>query len=141
MSSSRSLATSPPRSPSRSRTSSTARAQISDANRIYPGDGVAPLKNVLRDLHALGFRGLLSLELFNRDYWKQDALLQPETRAAYRRMLDQGWTDAIAALHPGEAIYTFWDFFRNRFAVVGVGGGWGFALIRSPSLRAKRSNP
>ncbi len=50
------------------------RAAITDAHRIYPGDGVAPLKEVLRDLRRLGFRGFLSLELFNRDYWKQDAM-------------------------------------------------------------------
>jgi 2-keto-myo-inositol isomerase len=50
------------------------REKITDADRIYPGDGVAPLKAMLRDLRAQGFRGVLSLELFNRDYWKQDAL-------------------------------------------------------------------
>jgi sugar phosphate isomerase/epimerase len=48
------------------------RATITDAHRVYPGDGVAPLVPMLRDLRALGFRGFLSLELFNRDYWKQD---------------------------------------------------------------------
>jgi sugar phosphate isomerase/epimerase len=50
------------------------RNSITDAHRVYPGDGVAPLKTFLRDLHQIGFRGVLSLELFNRDYWKQDAL-------------------------------------------------------------------
>ena len=55
-------------------------------------------------------------DIYSAASWKNDALLQPETRAAYRRLLDQGWTDAIAALHPGEALYTFWDFFRERFA-------------------------
>jgi sugar phosphate isomerase/epimerase len=50
------------------------RATITDAQRVYPGDGVAPLKSILRDLRHIGFRGMLSLELFNRDYWKQDAL-------------------------------------------------------------------
>jgi 2-keto-myo-inositol isomerase len=49
------------------------RSEITDAHRVYPGDGVAPLTAILRDLHAIGFRGALSLELFNRDYWKQDA--------------------------------------------------------------------
>lgn len=49
-------------------------AEITDAHRVYPGDGVAPLKAILRDLEANGFRGMLSLELFNRDYWKQDPL-------------------------------------------------------------------
>jgi len=50
------------------------RAEITDAARVYAGDGVAPLKDILRDLRNLGFHGMLSLELFNRDYWKQDAL-------------------------------------------------------------------
>lgn len=50
------------------------RDKITDAHRVYPGDGVAPLVQVLRDLYACGFRGMLSLELFNRDYWKQDPL-------------------------------------------------------------------
>jgi sugar phosphate isomerase/epimerase len=58
------------------------REKITDAHRIYPGDGVAPLVGMLRDLHRLGFRGMLSLELFNRDYWKQDALLVARTGLA-----------------------------------------------------------
>ena len=55
------------------------REKISDAHRVYPGDGVAPLVEMLRDLRGLGFRGMLSLELFNRDYWKQDALAVART--------------------------------------------------------------
>jgi exodeoxyribonuclease-3 len=39
-----------------------------------------------------------------------DALLQPETRAAWRRILHQGWTDAIRARYPEGAVYTFWDY-------------------------------
>jgi len=50
------------------------RAAITDPARVYPGDGVAPLKDILRDLRSIGFRGFLSLELFNRDYWSQDPL-------------------------------------------------------------------
>jgi 2-keto-myo-inositol isomerase len=50
------------------------RAKITDAHRVYPGDGTAPLINVLRDLRHIGFNGALSLELFNREYWKQDPL-------------------------------------------------------------------
>ncbi len=49
------------------------RAEITDAHRVYPGDGVAPLKQVFRTLRDIGFGGYLSLELFNRDYWQQDA--------------------------------------------------------------------
>ncbi len=55
------------------------RETIQDKDRIYPGDGVAPLKEMLRSLRDLGFRGYLSLELFNRDYWKQDANLVART--------------------------------------------------------------
>src|SRR5262245_53242708 len=58
------------------------RAKITDAHRVYPGDGVAPLTQMLRDLRAVGFRGHLSLELFNRTYWKQDALLVARTGLA-----------------------------------------------------------
>ncbi len=58
------------------------RDKITDADRVYPGDGVAPLVQLLRDLHQIGFRGALSLELFNRTYWKQDALLVAKTGLA-----------------------------------------------------------
>ena len=46
---------------------------LNDGSRIYPGDGVAPLRDILRDLRDSGFRGYLSLELFNRDYWARSA--------------------------------------------------------------------
>ncbi len=55
-------------------------------------------------------------DIYSPRSWLNDALLQPETREAYRGLLAQGWTDAIQHLHPGEPIYTFWDYFRNRFA-------------------------
>jgi sugar phosphate isomerase/epimerase len=55
------------------------RAEIADAHRVYPGDGVAPLPHILRLLFANGFRGALSLELFNRDYWRQDPMLVAKT--------------------------------------------------------------
>jgi sugar phosphate isomerase/epimerase len=55
------------------------RARITDAQRVYPGDGVAPLKGLVRTLRDIGYRGVLSLELFNRDYWKQDALTVART--------------------------------------------------------------
>jgi sugar phosphate isomerase/epimerase len=46
---------------------------LNDGNRLYPGDGVAPLRQVLRDLRDNGFRGYFSLELFNKDYWAKSA--------------------------------------------------------------------
>jgi sugar phosphate isomerase/epimerase len=55
------------------------RETIRDADRVYPGDGVAPVAQTLRDLFATGFRGTLSLELFNPEYWKQDAMLVTRT--------------------------------------------------------------
>ncbi len=50
------------------------RSEISDAQRVYPGDGVAPLTEILHTLQEIGFHGYLSLELFNKEYWKHDAL-------------------------------------------------------------------
>ena len=50
-----------------------------------------------------------------RSRWLDDALFRPEVRDAYRRLVDQGWTDALRKLHPGERIYTFWDYFRNAY--------------------------
>jgi sugar phosphate isomerase/epimerase len=50
------------------------REEITDAHRVFPGDGVAPLGLLFRTLRDSGFRGMLSLEVFNREYWNQDAL-------------------------------------------------------------------
>jgi sugar phosphate isomerase/epimerase len=55
------------------------RDKIVDAQRIYPGDGVAPLKTLLQNLYAIGFRGMLSLELFNPEYYKKDAFEVAQT--------------------------------------------------------------
>ena len=49
------------------------RAKIGDKDRVYPGDGIAPLGDILRTLAAVGFSGAISLELFNRDYWARSA--------------------------------------------------------------------
>ena len=50
------------------------RDRIGDGDRVMPGDGIAPIPQILRDVYDNGCRAMLSLELFNRDYWKQDAL-------------------------------------------------------------------
>ncbi|MEO5622110.1 MAG: exodeoxyribonuclease III [Dokdonella sp.] len=55
------------------------------------------------------------LDIYNPAGWRKDALLQPQTRACYERLLAQGWTDALRALHPDESIYTFWDYFRRHW--------------------------
>jgi exodeoxyribonuclease-3 len=54
-------------------------------------------------------------DIYPTKSWVNDALLQPESRAAFRRLLDQGWTDAIRTLHPREPMYTFWDYKRDRW--------------------------
>ncbi|MDB4976975.1 MAG: exodeoxyribonuclease [Myxococcaceae bacterium] len=48
--------------------------------------------------------------------WKDDALLQPESRAAFARVLAQGWIDALRRLHPETPLYTFWDYKRNAWS-------------------------
>ena len=55
-------------------------------------------------------------DVYKPERWLDDALFQPEPRALYRRLLKQGWTDAIRDLHPKERIYTFWDYWRNAWA-------------------------
>jgi exodeoxyribonuclease-3 len=56
------------------------------------------------------------LDVYAPERWVDDALFRPEVRDAYRRLVEQGWTDALRSLHPGERIYTFWKYFRNAFA-------------------------
>ena len=50
------------------------RGEMNDSHRVYPGDGIAPLSKILNAIGGHGREITLSLELFNRDYWKQDAL-------------------------------------------------------------------
>ena len=55
------------------------RETIGDRDRVYPGDGIAPLTQIIRDLQANGSRAFLSLELFNPNLWKQDPLAVAKT--------------------------------------------------------------
>jgi len=55
------------------------------------------------------------LDVYKPERWVNDALFRPETRAAFKKLLDQGWTDAIRKLYPDETIYTFWDYFRQAY--------------------------
>ena len=55
------------------------------------------------------------LDIYPTRSWANDALLQPASRAAFQRLLDQGWKDAIRTLHPSEPMYTFWDYKRDRW--------------------------
>jgi exodeoxyribonuclease-3 len=54
-------------------------------------------------------------DIYSTRSWLDNALLQPEPRDAYARLLRQGWTDALRALHPKTPHYTFWDYRRNRW--------------------------
>jgi exodeoxyribonuclease III len=54
-------------------------------------------------------------DIYDPKHWRRDALLQPESRAAWQRLVDQGWTDALRTLHPDEQVFTFWDYFRNHW--------------------------
>ncbi|RUV76326.1 exodeoxyribonuclease III [Mesorhizobium sp. M5C.F.Ca.IN.020.14.1.1] len=47
--------------------------------------------------------------------YDDNALVQPESRAAFAALLDQGWLDALRKKHPKETLYTFWDYRRNRW--------------------------
>jgi exodeoxyribonuclease III len=55
-------------------------------------------------------------DVYKPERWLDDALFAPEVRAAFSRLLEQGWTDALRTLHPDETVYTFWDYFRNAYA-------------------------
>jgi exodeoxyribonuclease-3 len=55
------------------------------------------------------------LDIYPTKSWDDDALIQPESRAAYRSLLGRSWTDALRHLHPDERIYTFWDYKRMRW--------------------------
>src|SRR5690554_4095995 len=55
------------------------------------------------------------LDVYKPERWLTDALFRPETRAAFEKLVAQGWTDAIRKVYPDETIYTFWDYFRNAY--------------------------
>jgi exodeoxyribonuclease III len=54
-------------------------------------------------------------DIYPTKSYAKNALVQPEPRALFQRLLDQGWIDAIRTLHPDEPIYTFWDYKRQRW--------------------------
>ena len=55
------------------------------------------------------------LDIYPSKSWDADALVHPASRAAFRDLVGQGWTDAIRALHPDDRIYTFWHYMRQRW--------------------------
>ena len=55
------------------------------------------------------------LDIYPTRSWDRDALIQPESRAAFRRLIGRSWTDSLRAVHPNQRIYTFWDYKRQRW--------------------------
>ena len=75
------------------------------------------------------------LDVYKPERWVDDALFRTETRAAFHRLLEQGWCDALRTMHPGERICTFWDYFRNAY---GRDAGLRIDhLLLSPALAGK----
>jgi exodeoxyribonuclease-3 len=83
------------------------------------------LKAHAGELHATGLPVILAgdynvvptdADIYPSKSWAKDALLQPESRTAFRQLLAQGWTDAVRARHPTGPVYTFWDYKRDRWA-------------------------
>ena len=54
-------------------------------------------------------------DIYPSKSYAKNALVQPEPRALFRRLLDQGWIDALRTMHPDAPMYTFWDYMRNRW--------------------------
>ncbi|MDB5202845.1 MAG: exodeoxyribonuclease Xth [Ferruginibacter sp.] len=54
-------------------------------------------------------------DVYKPERWVDDALFRPEVRAAFQKIMKQGWTDALRKIYPDETIYTFWDYFRNAY--------------------------
>ena len=54
-------------------------------------------------------------DIYSMNSWKDDALVQPQTRAAYAKLVAQGWTDSLRTLFPDKPMYTFWDYKRRRW--------------------------
>ena len=75
------------------------------------------------------------LDIYPTTSWSEDALLQPESRDAFARLLGQGWTDTIRATHPDRRVYSFWDYKRGRW---GRDAGLRLDhLLLSPSLAGR----
>jgi len=54
-------------------------------------------------------------DIYATHSYDNDALVQPQSRAAFRQLIDHGWTDAIRARYPTDTIYTYWDYMRKRW--------------------------
>ncbi|HEY9793140.1 MAG TPA: exodeoxyribonuclease III [Candidatus Obscuribacterales bacterium] len=56
------------------------------------------------------------LDAYKPERWVNDAVFFPEAKEAFKRLVDEGWTDSIRQLYPDEKIFTYWDYFRNAFS-------------------------
>ena len=56
-----------------------------------------------------------ALDIYPTRSWDHDALIQPQSREAFKALVSQGWTDAIRELYPAQPMFTFWDYKRNRW--------------------------
>ena len=92
--------------------------------RLQAGMDAAPRGACAAELYATGLPVVLAgdynvvptdKDIYPTSSYAKNALLQPESRALFRSILDQGWVDAIRTLHPDEPMYTFWDYMRNRW--------------------------
>lgn len=54
-------------------------------------------------------------DIYVSSSWDNNALIQPEARAGFEKLLKQGWTDSVRKQHPKEPMYSFWDYRRNRW--------------------------
>ncbi len=55
-------------------------------------------------------------DIYSSRSWKRNALLQPQSRAAFRRLVEQGWVDALRTRFPDVPMFTFWDYFREHYS-------------------------
>ena len=77
-------------------------------------------------------------DVYKPERWVDDALFRVEVRQAFARLTQQGWTDALRAMHPDATIYTFWDYFRNAYAR--DAGLRIDHLLLNPALRTRLAN-
>jgi exodeoxyribonuclease-3 len=77
-------------------------------------------------------------DVYEPERWVDDALFAPEVRAAFARLMAQGWTDALRHLHPDATLYTFWDYLRDAYAR--DAGLRIDHLLLSPALAARLSS-
>ena len=96
--------------------SGTAKRAIT-AWRFSRGDGTPSRRSEICPVILAGDYNVIptDIDVYKPERWVDDALFRPETRAAYERLLGQGRTDALRKRHPGEKIYTYWDYFRNAY--------------------------